>query len=120
MNYPNISYQIDQQFPAIYREDGKELIELVKAYYSFCEKTSGQSIHDIRKMPVFRDVDTTMSSMLIFFKNKYLKDLPFEEDSIRFTVKHILDLYRRKGTAEGIELFFRMFYDETITIYYHQ
>jgi hypothetical protein len=47
-----------------------------------------------------------------------MKGLPLDDENTRFIVKNVLDLYRRKGTPEGVELFFRMFYDDTIDIYY--
>jgi hypothetical protein len=112
-----ISFFIEKQFPAIYREDGKELIELVKSYYRFLEETENQSIYNIRRIYSYRDIDTTIERMLIFFKNKFLDGLFFEKD-IRFIVKNILDLYRRKGSKEGIELFFKMFFDTEVSIYF--
>lgn len=113
-----ISYQIESQFPAIYKEDGRELIEFVKSYYDFLQNQPSQAIYNSRRLFEFKDIDNTLSQMLIFFKNKYLNDLPLDESNIRFAVKHVLDLYRRKGTQEGLELFFKMFYDETASIYY--
>jgi hypothetical protein len=113
-----ISYQIDKQFPSIFREDGRELVELVKYYYSFLEENSKQSVYNNRRLFEYRDIDNTLGSMVIFFKNKFMKDLPLDEETTRFIVKNILDLYRRKGTPEGVELFFRLFYNETVDIYY--
>ena len=34
----HIAHQINRQFPAIYHEDGPELVEFVRAYYDFLEK----------------------------------------------------------------------------------
>lgn len=113
-----ISYQIEKQFPAIYREDGRELVEFVKAYYEFLETTPNQSIYNNRRLFEYGDIDNTLSELLLFYRNKFLADLPFDETNIRFIVKNILDLYRRKGTEEGLILFFRMFYQENINIYY--
>lgn len=113
-----ISYQIEKQFPAIFREDGRELVELVKYYYKFLEENPKQSVYNNRRIFEYKDIDNTLGSMIIYFKNKYMKDLPLDDENTRFIVKHVLDLYRRKGTPEGVELFFRMFYDETVDIYY--
>lgn len=163
-----ISYQIERQFPSIYREDGRELIDLVKYYYEFLEndiaafyiqgdrivngvkqsfsetykdrteaeqrlfylktlpsysnltlkEDKNQSVYNNRRLFEYRDIDNTLESMVIFFKNKYMKDLPLDGDNTRFAVKNILDLYRRRGTQEGVELFFRLFYNESIDIYY--
>lgn len=113
-----ISYQIERQFPSLFREEGRELVELVKYYYKFLEETPNQSLYNNRRIFEYRDIDDTLGSMVLYFKNKYMKDLPLNDDNTRFIVKNILDLYRRKGTPEGVELFFRMFYDETINVYY--
>lgn len=163
-----ISYQIERQFPAIFREDGSELVALVKYYYEFLEndvsafyiqgtrivngtsesfsetfkvrsdaeqrlfylktlpsysnlvlkEDKNQSVYNNRRLFEYRDIDNTLESMVIFFKNKYMKDLPLEGDATRFAVKNILDLYRRRGTQEGVELFFRLFYNEDVDIYY--
>lgn len=114
----SISYQIEKQFPSIFREDDRELVELVKSYYKFLEEDNKQSVYNNRRIFEYRDVDTTLEGMILFFKNKYMKDLPLDDPNIRFIVKNILDLYRRKGSNEGIELFFRMFYDSEVEIYY--
>ena len=115
----NISLFIQQQFPGIYREDGPELVQLVKDYYKFLETQENQSVYVSRRMFEYKDVDTTLSDMIMFFKKKFLADLPLKESTIRFIVKNILDLYRRKGTPAGIELFFAIFYQEfNVEIYY--
>lgn len=111
------SFFVERQFPSIYREDGRELIELVKSYYRFLEEHDAQSIYNIRRIYEYRNIDSTLERMLVFFKNKFLNGLLFEED-IRFIVKNILDLYRRKGSKEGIELFFKMFFDSEVSIYF--
>jgi hypothetical protein len=111
------SFFTESQFPAIYREQGRELIELVKSYYQFLETQENQSVYNIRRIYEYRNIDTTLDRMLLFFKDKFLNGLFFEEDS-RFIVKNILDLYRRKGSKEGIELFFKLFFDSEVNIYY--
>jgi len=113
-----ISYQIEQQFPAIYRESGRELVDLVKEYYKFQETDPNQGLYNSRRMFEYRDIDTTLNNMLLFFNRAFLDDLPFNEKNTRFIVKNILDLYRRRGTQEGLELFFQLFFQEEITVYY--
>lgn len=113
-----ISYQIENQFPAVYREDGPELVAFLKEYYLFLETETNQSTYNARRMFEFKDIDNTYESMLLYFKNKFLQDLPFDQTTVRFITKHILDLYRRRGTKESIYLFFKMFYQENVQIYY--
>lgn len=113
-----ISFHIERQFPAIYREDGQELVQFIKEYYKFLETNPNQSLYNGRRLYEYRDIDSTLERMLIFFQKKYLADLPFDEQTTRIAVKNILGLYRRKGTKEGLELFFRLFYDQDIKVYY--
>lgn len=113
-----IAFFIEKQFPAIYREYGPELVKLVEEYYRFLEEDTRQSHYNNRRIFQYRDISTTLNSMLIYFKNKYLADLPLDEENVSFLVRNILDLYNRKGTREGIILFFRIFYQEDAEVYY--
>lgn len=104
---------IDLQFPALYREDGEFMVEFTKAYYKFLDERMDRNI------PKLRDIDTTLSSFLIFFKKKYLADLPLDTViDTRFIIKHVTDLYRRKGTQESLQLLFQLFYNEQIEVFY--
>ena len=105
--------QIAQQFPALYKENGQVLIEFVKAYYEHLDATMDRNI------PKLRDIDTTLAAFVVYFKKKYLAELPIDTATdIRFILKHIKDLYTRKGTKEGLELLFRMFFDQEIEVFY--
>ena len=108
----NISLFVKRQFPAIYREDGPELVQLVEDYYKWSETQENQHLYQSRRLFETKDIDTTLESMIILFKKKFLADLPLKADLVKFIVKNILDLYRAKGTARGIELFFAIFYQE--------
>lgn len=113
-----ISYQIESQFPAIYRENGSELVAFIKAYYDFLEQLPNQSTYNSRRIFEYGDIDSTLDKMILFYKNKYLSDMPLNNISVQFIVKHILDLYRRRGSEEGLILFFRMFYGQDVSVYY--
>jgi hypothetical protein len=116
--YENISFLTEKHFPAIYREEGQELVALARDYYKWMESDTGQSVYNARKMFEYRDVASTLQTMLVFFQKKFLADLPYNESTIAFVVRNILDLYRRKGTSDGIELFFRLFYNESVLVSY--
>lgn len=113
-----ISYQIESQFPQIYREEGQELVAFVKAYYEFLEEQPGQTLYEGRRLYEYKDIDRTLENMIIFYKNKFLAGVPYNRKNIRFIIKNIMDLYRRRGTAEGVKLFFKMFYNETAEVKY--
>ena len=114
----NIAFLINQQFPAIYRENGPELVGLVEEYYNFMETNEKQSGYVGRRIFEYKDIATTITSMMVFFQQKYMADLPYKEDTVRLISRNIMDLYRRKGTKAGIELFFSAFFNEQIEIFY--
>lgn len=116
----NVAFKIANQFPAYFREYGPELVDMVEQYYRFVESEPNMGVYNSRRMFEYRDVGTTLSEMLIFFKKKYMADLPnIENDTTaRFVLRNVMDLYRRKGTESGLKLFFRMFYEEDIDIKY--
>jgi hypothetical protein len=114
-----ISFKIDQQFPALYREHGSELVDFIKEYYKFLETETNQSLYNSRRLYDYKDISDTTSQFIVYFHKKFMADLPLLEDkSARVALKNIMDLYRRKGTSGGIKLFFRLFYDETVDIKY--
>lgn len=112
-----ISPLIASQFPSFYKEDGPNFIAFVKAYYEWAEST-GQYINYSRNLYNTKDIDTTSSQFVKYFKNKYIQSLP--ENILadkKLLVKHILELYRSKGSLRAYELLFRLLFNEDIELY---
>lgn len=110
-----IHTDIESQFPAIYREDGELFVRFMEAYYEYLDSQA----NNFREAPTIRDIDRTYGRFLIYFKEKYLKDFPSPPDlDARFMIKHIQDLYRRKGTEESLRLAFQIFFEEEIEVFY--
>ena len=77
------------------------------------------SIFYSRNLSNIRDIDTTLDLFVVRFKEKYLKNIEFDtQTNKRLLVKNSLDLYRSKGTSRSIDLFFRLIYGVTSTVYY--
>lgn len=113
-----VSHMIESQFPAIYREEGAELVAFVKAYYEFLEKTDSYNVKMSRKMFGANDIDDSLEEFVTHFKQKYLADLPFSSSTdTRFMIKHIMDLYRSKGSTQSLELFMKLVFDEEVDVY---
>ena len=68
----NIAFKIAQQFPAIYRENGKELVDMVEQYYRFVESEPNMGVYNTRRMFEYRDVGTTLAEMIVYFKKKFM------------------------------------------------
>jgi len=113
----NISNLVENQFPSFYKEEGPKFIAFVKAYYEWLEE-SGKTNDLGRNLFSLRDIDTTSTQFLDEFRKKYQYVVPKNaQGSTRFLQKHILDLYRSKGSVDGLKLFFRLLYNEDIDVY---
>lgn len=120
-----ISNFIENQFPRFYQEDGPDFILFVKAYYEWLETAgnvegdgNGGPVREARELLSYRDIDGTIERFLEFFQKKYLYGIPFNIISNkRFLLKHILDVYRSKGTIQCYKLLFKLIYNEDITVY---
>ena len=138
-----ISPLIASQFPSFYETEGPNFIAFTKAYYEWMESTYYQnSVLDIvyekdyetlsiedkanyikqiqpiafsRALLDIKDVDSSPEQFVKYFKNKYISSLPntIIADK-KLLVKHILDLYRSKGTKRSYELLFRLLFNEDI------
>jgi hypothetical protein len=113
-----ISPYIASQFPAHYRENYPQFIEFVKMYYSWLEQ-GDQAVGHARRLQEYRDIDETPEDYILYFKTKYLPYIKFiTEVDKRTLVKHVLDLYRSKGTERGVDLFFKLVYGVPADVYY--
>ncbi|QIG70785.1 structural protein [Rhizobium phage RHph_I1_18] len=112
-----ISYQIEQQFPALYRREGENLIKFVEAYYEWMEQ-SGFPVNEALLLPQYLDIDTTLNEFLSHFKETYMVGLPSSViGNQRLLQKHILDLYRSKNSKTSLELLFRLMFNKSIEVY---
>lgn len=76
-------------------------------------------IYYARKLFDLRDVDRTLDQFIVHFKEQYLKNIEFDTNTNkRLLIKNSFDLYRSKGTERSIDLFFRLIYGASATVYY--
>lgn len=114
----NISQFIENQFPAIYREEGELFVEFVTRYYEWMEQSNNVLYHS-RNLLDYKDIDATVEDFVVKFKQKYLNDIQLDTAAkTRNLVKHSLDLYRSKGTERSIDVFFRAVFGVPAEIYY--
>ena len=113
----HISNFIEGQFPEFYKEHGPVFIQFVKAYYEWME-SADNPVGEARSLLTYRDIDTTVTEFLEYFQKKYLYGIPFNIIiNKRYLLKHILDVYRSKGSIQCYKLLFRLIYDEDVEIY---
>jgi hypothetical protein len=112
----NISPLVEKQFPSFYAEEGENFLQFMKAYYEWLD-TEGPE-QKIRRLGEYRDIDQTLDEYLKYFMSKYMYGIPKNIlSNKKLLEKHILDLYRSKGTSEGMKLLFRLLYNTDIEIY---
>ncbi len=81
--------------------------------------TSGGAIYQARNLANYKDIDTTIDRFILYFKEKYLKNIQFDTaTNKKLLVKNSLDLYRAKGTERAIDLFFKLVYGTEAKVYY--
>lgn len=113
-----VSPLIEQMFPAVYREEGPMLVAFIKSYYEWMEE-HGNSLYHARRLPDYRDIDTTVEDFIVHFKEKYLKNIQFETSSNkRLFIKNAIPFYRAKGTERSVDLFFKLIYGIPAKLYY--
>ncbi len=112
-----ISPLIESQFPSVYRDEGATFVAFVKAYFEWLEQTNGVA-YDSRRLPEYRDIDTTLDKFVDEFRKKYMHGIPKDiAADKRLLQKHIKELYSSKGTERGLELLFRILFNEDINVY---
>lgn len=112
-----ISSIVEYQFPQFYREEGQTFIQFVKAYYEWMEETDNVNYLS-RRIYDNRDIDKTIEEFLYYFQKQYLYGIPFDVIiNKRYLLKHVLDVYRSKGSIQCYKLLFRLIYNQDIDIY---
>lgn len=113
-----ISTFVESQFPEFYREEGSRFIEFLRQYYKWLE-SENQAINASRSLFNTRDIDRTKEEFLVYFKEKYFQQLPYQlQADKRLLTKFATDLYNVKGSARGIELVLRGIFNEEATVRY--
>lgn len=113
-----ISHFVESQFPSFYKEEGPQFVAFVKAYYEWLEQ-EGNPVYEARRLPDYKDIDSTLEEFIVFFKEKYLKNIQFDTATNKILlVKNSLDLYRSKGSERSVDLFFKLIYGTNADIRY--
>jgi hypothetical protein len=120
-----ISSLVESQFPSFYKEDGETFIAFIRAYFEWLEEEGvdpndiGNPTHSARNLKKYRDIDTTLDKFIENFQYKYLQGVPRQyRGDRRLLQKYIKEIYASKGTSRGLELLFRLLFDEDIEVYF--
>lgn len=112
-----IASLVSSHFPSIFREEQTRLVDFLKAYYEWMQ-SSQQVVGRARKLLSYRDVDSTLEEFYEHFRKKYLENFPNTSSlSTPFLVKNVLDVYKAKGTEDGVKLLIQILYNEESRVY---
>ena len=76
-------------------------------------------VQNIQQLLAYADVDNTIYDFLEEFRKSFMNAIPSNlAVDKRKIIKNIRELYRRKGTQEGIKLFIRILLDEEAEVFY--
>lgn len=116
LNQVKTAQQVKEQFPEFYLEYGPTFVEFIEEYYKWMD--NNKYLPPSKQIPDLLDIDTTEAAFLENFKKEYMSGLPKEIiGNQRLLQKHILDIYRSKGSYDGFRLLFRLLYNQDIDIY---
>jgi hypothetical protein len=112
----NIASLVERQFPSFYRDEGETFLQFVRAYYEWMDAEGPLGVS--RHLDQTFDVDETSDTFLDHYLKKYLHGIPNRVlGDKRLFVKNIQDLYRSKGSIEGMKLLFRLLYKQEVNVY---
>lgn len=115
----NIAPLVKNQFPDFYREEGDNFLQFISAYYEWMDEQG--PIKKSRNLIETSDIDSVSQEYIDFFLLKYMNGIPKDVLSNKALLeKHILDVYRSKGSIEGLKLLFRLLYNIEIQVYIPQ
>ena len=80
----NISLLVSNHFPQFYKDEGSLFVDFVKEYYSWAQQ-SNNYLYFARNFLEYGDIDSTIDSFLIHFKEKYINGSPLNLSKIKFS-----------------------------------
>lgn len=103
------SLLVRQQVPEFVVNDSPRFIEFMKGYYEFLDSFNN---------PVdrLRNVDETTDELVQFLRHEFATRFPQAAVDDRKLIKIVRELYKVKGTVNAIDLLFRIFFSETVTV----
>lgn len=108
---PKVSSLVARQLPEHIRNEQPAFVAFLEAYYRYIEQNEKDLVN-------LRDLDETLDSFVIHFKNELAQNLPYSEVDERFLLKHIKDLYLSKGSEASFDLLFKILFNKPVTVEY--
>lgn len=110
--------RVDQLLPEALREKSATLIGLLKDYYQYSNQVDNPS-YEINSINNARDIDTADEVFLNKLQKEIAHAFPrtISADRLRL-YKNLVQYYSLRGSAESIQLFFKIIFNDNAEIYY--
>ena len=115
------SLLVGRQLPEFVRDEYPTFVTFLEAYYEFLEKKQGTQKNDLvnaaKNLRDIRDVDSSIAEFETNFYNTYASLIPIEVQSDKALLfKHLVPLYKSKGSDASFKLLFRLVFGEDIDL----
>jgi len=108
---PKVSSLVASQLPEHIRNEQPAFVAFLEAYYRYLEQNEKNLVN-------LRDLDNTLDSFIVHFKNELAQNLPYSNIDEKFLLKHIKDLYLSKGSEASYDLLFKILFGKNVTLDY--
>lgn len=109
-----ISTKVDDQVPAVVRDDHPAFVTFLRKYYQWLEQ-EGNAYEIIGNLIAYGDIDQTTTNFIEYFEKTYTESIPdgvlIDKD---FLIKHIREWYRERGSRKSFQYLFRILFDDDI------
>ena len=113
----SIKSTIPSKVPHFIQEDHPLFVAFVEAYYEYLDQENGPNKFIQNASSYISPKDSLDEFVSNFFEE--LKQIPRTVIADkRLLAEHIFELYQAKGTVKGLELLFRMMFNESIDVYF--
>jgi hypothetical protein len=115
------SVLIDRQVPEFVRDEYPTFVNFLEAYYQFLETKQASANNDLisvsKSLRTISDVDDSIEAFENSFYNMYATLVPLEVQADKALLfKHLVSLYKSKGSDSSFKLLFRLIFGEDIDI----
>jgi hypothetical protein len=112
------SSRVSSLFPGSLQESSKTLIEFVEKYYDYLN-TVGLPSNEISNITSAKDIDIVSNRYLTEIQSLIARNIPNSVALDKVTLyKIILQYYRTRGSEDSIHSFFKIFFNEFVSIFY--
>lgn len=111
---------INEQLPLFIRQDARTLVLFLEEYYKYLNQPFQGPSYVLSRIIEEHDIDEIVDpTYLDRLKTEIATSVPDSPYVIKsFLFKRIVEYYNVRGSTEAIQYFFRIFFNDDITIYY--